>query len=139
MAHTNARFLIHCHLISIVHWFVLPLFWHCIQGFFTFPVTAPERGAFCCQDMRVMTQPVKQGSSKFSVAKDLYPLTKSKIGGYQSRPPFVAFGKQVEKQFAAGTVKRHKSKFVNNEQVISLQPTMQPTQESLITGLQQHQ
>jgi hypothetical protein len=83
----------------------------------------------------MMSQPVQQGGGQFCISEDLHPFAEGEIGGDEGRPPFVPLRYQIEEQFSAGAVERHESQFINDEQIRPLNPTMEPSQKTLIAGL----
>lgn len=84
-----------------------------------------------------MAQAVKQSGSELGITEDLHPFTEGQVGRDHGRAPLVTFGEQIKEQFTAGAVKRDKSQFVYDQQVISLQSPVQPSQQPFITGFQQ--
>jgi hypothetical protein len=65
------------------------------------------------QDVAVVGEAVEQRRGELLVAENLDLFAESQVGGDDGGAPFVALRQQVEKQLAAGALKRRLQQFLN--------------------------
>jgi hypothetical protein len=67
-------------------------------------------------------EPVDQGGGDHGVAEDLAPLLEAAVGGDDDRAAFVAAGDEREEQVGGLALQGQVANFVDDEQVVALQP-----------------
>lgn len=69
--------------------------------------------------MSLMRYTIQQRCGHARVAKNLCPISKTHIGGYDDRFSFMAFSQYLEDQLGSLLGERNIAQFVNNEQSVT--------------------
>lgn len=77
----------------------------------------------------------QSGGELLVTGEDLDPLGEGQVGRDHHALPLVTLGKEVEEQFASGTVKRYEAQLVDDEQVNRLQSPVKASELSGVTSL----
>ena len=89
------------------------------------------------QDVHVMRQTVQKRPGQTLRAEHARPFIKRQIAGHQHRAALVALTEHLKQQFSAGLRERHIAEFINDQQLVAGQLTLQAAQLLLVPGLDQ--
>ncbi len=99
----------------------------------TFRLLEPVAIAIHLKNVDVVGEPVEQRTGEPLGAEDRRPVFKGKIGRHDDRAPLVALAEDLEQKFGAGRRQGHVSEFVNDQELIGGELSLQ-AQKPLLVG-----
>ena len=79
----------------------------------------------------------QRGRQLFVAGKDGDPFSEGEIRGDDGRSPLVAVGEEIEEQLAADAVERDEAELVDDEDVDTQEPLLQPRERAGIAGFEE--
>ena len=113
-----------------------PFWWPAGLGFvFGFALLEPEALAVHLEDLDVMGQAVEERAGEAFRSKDLGPFIEGQVGGDQDRATLVALAEHLEQQLGAGLGEGHEAQFVDDQELPSGEPFLEPKELLVVPGL----
>ena len=100
-------------------------------------MSEPEAVAVHLEDMDMVGEAVEECAGQPLRAEHARPLVEWQIAGDQRTAALVALAENLEQQFGPGWRERHVAEFVDDQQLVSSELTLEPQEPFLITRLEQ--